>query len=696
MAALMYEMAATDPYEILCLSFDDIERLDKEGKSKTSDEKIKMSYYKLYITHHSDKNRSGVDSKASMKVREDLDRAKLQIGSYIDRQNYNNSPEGLNGFRENSQAQPDSGKPTEVHDRQNYNNSTEGLNGFRGKSQAQPDSGKPTEVHDRQNYNNSRMRGQSQARPDSGKPTEVHDRQNYNNSAEGPNGFRGKFQAQPHSGKPTEVHDRQNYNSSRMRGQSQAQPDPGKPTEVQKSIICPFFFAGKCTFGDNCKFSHSRSNALVPTKQPNKPAKTDSDGASSQLVSTKNKSADAPAESIAPVAAMFAALLKVISVVDVPNKDSAVTRAARLPCRYFADNKCKLGDKCAYLHEATGGAQKGIGGQSDDSDKKTNMHCSFFAANKCMADNCPFLHDSSRLSSSDLHQLSRGPSKNEKPRGPRKKVTATSKSTRFEWNNLPRESHKKIIIIGGTGHGKSAFVNSIHNYFKKTTLRTVEVVIPTSHITRTVGANIHTEARGSTADSQTQECTHYVFQDPENPEKRSITFIDTPGLGDTRGAETDEHNITLVLKAAQEAEASNTLSGIILVMKGTENRSTLNMKAVYTMLKAGMPDAILNNILVVFSYCAHPDECQATKLIPFETPSESIFYYNNLSFVADLQKIYKESETNEKARDYLDTIEQSWDRTMEEITEILKVAFTQNFTPMASFKNLFNQRMKVY
>ena len=605
MAALMYEMAATDPYEILCLSFDDIERLDKEGKSKTSDEKIKMSYYKLYITHHSDKNRSGVDSKASMKVREDLDRAKLQIGSYIDRQNYNNSPEGLNGFR--------------------------------GKSQAQPDSGKPTEVHDRQNYNNSRMRGQSQA-----------------------------------------------------------QPDPGKPTEVQKSIICPFFFAGKCTFGDNCKFSHSRSNALVPTKQPNKPAKTDSDGASSQLVSTKNKSADAPAESIAPVAAMFAALLKVISVVDVPNKDSAVTRAARLPCRYFADNKCKLGDKCAYLHEATGGAQKGIGGQSDDSDKKTNMHCSFFAANKCMADNCPFLHDSSRLSSSDLHQLSRGPSKNEKPRGPRKKVTATSKSTRFEWNNLPRESHKKIIIIGGTGHGKSAFVNSIHNYFKKTTLRTVEVVIPTSHITRTVGANIHTEARGSTADSQTQECTHYVFQDPENPEKRSITFIDTPGLGDTRGAETDEHNITLVLKAAQEAEASNTLSGIILVMKGTENRSTLNMKAVYTMLKAGMPDAILNNILVVFSYCAHPDECQATKLIPFETPSESIFYYNNLSFVADLQKIYKESETNEKARDYLDTIEQSWDRTMEEITEILKVAFTQNFTPMASFKNLFNQRMKVY
>ena len=653
MAALMYEMAATDPYEILCLSFDDIERLDKEGKSKTSDEKIKMSYYKLYITHHSDKNRSGVDSKASMKVREDLDRAKLQIGSYIDRQNYNNSPEGLNGFRENSQAQPDSGKPTEVHDRQNYNN-------------------------------------------------------------------------------------------SRMRGQSQAQPDPGKPTEVQKSIICPFFFAGKCTFGDNCKFSHSRSNALVPTKQPNKPAKTDSDGASSQLVSTKNKSADAPAESIAPVAAMFAALLKVISVVDVPNKDSAVTRAARLPCRYFADNKCKLGDKCAYLHEATGGAQKGIGGQSDDSDeksptkgaicspcrffadnkcklgdkcaylheatggaqkgiggqsddsdKKTNMHCSFFAANKCMADNCPFLHDSSRLSSSDLHQLSRGPSKNEKPRGPRKKVTATSKSTRFEWNNLPRESHKKIIIIGGTGHGKSAFVNSIHNYFKKTTLRTVEVVIPTSHITRTVGANIHTEARGSTADSQTQECTHYVFQDPENPEKRSITFIDTPGLGDTRGAETDEHNITLVLKAAQEAEASNTLSGIILVMKGTENRSTLNMKAVYTMLKAGMPDAILNNILVVFSYCAHPDECQATKLIPFETPSESIFYYNNLSFVADLQKIYKESETNEKARDYLDNIEQSWDRTMEEITEILKVAFTQNFTPMASFKNLFNQRMKV-
>ena len=318
------------------------------------------------------------------------------------------------------------------------------------------------------------------------------------------------------------------------------------------------------------------------------------------------------------------------------------------------------------------------------------MYCRFFADNKCMAAKCPFLHDLSphRSTGFDSHQLPKDPSRNDHQ--------TSKKITFFDWNDLPKVSHKKIIIIGGTGHGKSTFINSIHNYFEKTTLRTVEVVIPTTHITRTVGAKLHTEAMGSTSDSQTQECTQYIFKDPKNPGQRSITFIDSPGLGDTRGAATDEHNITLVLKAAKEAEASKSLSGIILVMKGTENRSTLNMKAVYTMLKAGMPDAILDNILIVFSYCSFPAECQATKLIPFDTPASNIFHYNNLAFVADLPKIYKESETQEKTRIYLKTVEQSWDLTMGEITEILKVAFAQNFTAISAFENFFNQRMKVF
>ena len=564
-------MTKTDPYKILCLQFEEIARLDNQGDSKKSDEVIKNSYYRLQKMHHPDKNTSGVnDLKASMTAA--LNQAKSQIGTYNNRQNFNNSPEGRDCSR----------------------------------------------------------------------------------------------------------------------GKTQVRSDSGKHEEGQKSAICKHFSAGRCSFGDTCNHSHGLSTALMSKKPPTKPSKTDSDGANNQLVPTKNKSANVPAQGEAPVAAMVAAILKAIGAVDVSNKVSAMTVAARSPCRHFADNKCKLGDKCPYSHEAAGGASKGTEGRSDDRNKKAAMYCRFFADNKCMAAKCPFLHDLSphRSTGFDSHQLPKDPSRNDHQ--------TSKKITFFDWNDLPKVSHKKIIIIGGTGHGKSTFINSIHNYFEKTTLRTVEVVIPTTHITRTVGAKLHTEAMGSTSDSQTQECTQYIFKDPKNPGQRSITFIDSPGLGDTRGAATDEHNITLVLKAAKEAEASKSLSGIILVMKGTENRSTLNMKAVYTMLKAGMPDAILDNILIVFSYCSFPAECQATKLIPFDTPASNIFHYNNLAFVADLPKIYKESETQEKTRIYLKTVEQSWDLTMGEITEILKVAFAQNFTAISAFENFFNQRMKVF
>ena len=613
-------MTKTDPYKILCLQFEEIARLDNQGDSKKSDEVIKNSYYRLQKMHHPDKNTSGVnDLKASMTAA--LNQAKSQIGTYNNRQNFNNSPEGRDCSR----------------------------------------------------------------------------------------------------------------------GKTQVRSDSGKHEEGQKSAICKHFSAGRCSFGDTCNHSHGLSTALMSKKPPTKPSKTDSDGANNQLVPTKNKSANVPAQGEAPVAAMVAAILKAIGAVDVSNKVSAMTVAARSPCRhfadnncklgdkcpfsheaaggaskgtegrsddrnkktpmkgaagppcrYFADNNCKLGDKCPYSHEAAGGASKGTEGRSDDRNKKAAMYCRFFADNKCMAAKCPFLHDLSphRSTGFDSHQLPKDPSRNDHQ--------TSKKITFFDWNDLPKVSHKKIIIIGGTGHGKSTFINSIHNYFEKTTLRTVEVVIPTTHITRTVGAKLHTEAMGSTSDSQTQECTQYIFKDPKNPGQRSITFIDSPGLGDTRGAATDEHNITLVLKAAKEAEASKSLSGIILVMKGTENRSTLNMKAVYTMLKAGMPDAILDNILIVFSYCSFPAECQATKLIPFDTPASNIFHYNNLAFVADLPKIYKESETQEKTRIYLKTVEQSWDLTMGEITEILKVAFAQNFTAISAFENFFNQRMKVF
>jgi hypothetical protein len=93
----------------------------------------------------------------------------------------------------------------------------------------------------------------------------------------------------------------------------------------------------------------------------------------------------------------------------------------------------------------------------------------------------------------------------------------------FDWG--PRRGHKKILIVGGTGHGKSTFINSLHNYFNNCTMDQIEVVIPTAHL-RPCGKANHSEAGGSGSESQTQACTNYKFTSPINsntPGSRSST-----------------------------------------------------------------------------------------------------------------------------------------------------------------------------
>eukprot|EP01036_Dinobryon_divergens_P040171 gene40171-53083_t len=96
-----------------------------------------------------------------------------------------------------------------------------------------------------------------------------------------------------------------------------------------------------------------------------------------------------------------------------------------------------------------------------------------------------------------------------------------------------KNGHKKILIIGGAGHGKSTFINSLHNYFNKKTLYEMEAVIPTKYLQPIEDSPCDTENPNpmNSTDSVTQRCTEYTFTKPFS-RNTSVTFIDTPGLTD--------------------------------------------------------------------------------------------------------------------------------------------------------------------
>eukprot|EP01041_Mallomonas_annulata_P010241 gene10241-21359_t len=176
----------------------------------------------------------------------------------------------------------------------------------------------------------------------------------------------------------------------------------------------------------------------------------------------------------------------------------------------------------------------------------------------------------------------------------------------FDWEG--RSGHKKIIIVGGSGHGKSTFINALFNYFNNNKLSKIEALIRTEYLAPVHGVR-DTERLGNTTESVTQGCTPYTFYKPGSRDT-SITFIDTPGLADTRGSAQDDINMEMILQVAAAAERDRSLTGIIMVMKGSENRKTLSIETVAQGLRSNIPQYILENIVAVFTKCRMESSCQ--------------------------------------------------------------------------------------
>lgn len=180
-------------------------------------------------------------------------------------------------------------------------------------------------------------------------------------------------------------------------------------------------------------------------------------------------------------------------------------------CKFYngTAGSCSNGEACGFYHT---GASAGYGSAKEVSNEDFGRRpCSFFAKGKCKnGTNCPFSHGT----------------RDSPPRAPK----PSSKADGFDWGH--GRGHRKVIVIGGTGHGKSTFINSVHNFFRGTTIDTLEAVIPTNHIAALRSAPQHSEAGiRDPSKSQTMDCNEYVFKCPMDPEHTSITLIDTPGLG---------------------------------------------------------------------------------------------------------------------------------------------------------------------
>lgn len=187
----------------------------------------------------------------------------------------------------------------------------------------------------------------------------------------------------------------------------------------------------------------------------------------------------------------------------------------------------------------------------------------------------------------------------------------------------PQRPEKVLMIIGATGAGKSTLINGVVNYIFGVKWEDPERL-----------KLIFDEAQGRTqAESQTEWITSYTFNWEEGfPFPYTLTIIDTPGFGDTRGLKRDKQ-LLIQIKDLFELKVQDggidQLHGIGFVTQASLARLTHTQRYIFDSILAVFGKDAAGNISIMATFAdgADPPVLEAVKKA--QVPYQSSFKFNN-------------------------------------------------------------------
>ncbi|XP_039471250.1 uncharacterized protein LOC120441193 [Oreochromis aureus] len=153
------------------------------------------------------------------------------------------------------------------------------------------------------------------------------------------------------------------------------------------------------------------------------------------------------------------------------------------------------------------------------------------------------------------------------------------------------KANKNILLVGETGAGKSTLINSMVNY-------TMGVKCDDK-----VWFQIVEDEKRSQAESQTSDVIVYEifgFEDETLP--YSLTIIDTPGYGDTRGTERDDIVIKRLYELFRAEDGVHEVHAVGLVMKAALNRVSDRQKYIFDSVMSLFGKDVEKNIVALITH----------------------------------------------------------------------------------------------
>ncbi|XP_045898800.1 septin-5-like, partial [Micropterus dolomieu] len=158
--------------------------------------------------------------------------------------------------------------------------------------------------------------------------------------------------------------------------------------------------------------------------------------------------------------------------------------------------------------------------------------------------------------------------------------------------------NKTILLVGETGTGKSTLVNALVNYAMGVKWED------------DVWFKIVEDEKRNQSESQTLDVMVYqVFGFEGETLPYSLTIIDTPGYGNTRGIEQDDIVSQRLLDWFRSEDGVHEVNAVGLVLKATENRLSERLKYVFDSVVSLFGKNMEKNIvaLITLSNCLTPE-----------------------------------------------------------------------------------------
>ena len=184
-----------------------------------------------------------------------------------------------------------------------------------------------------------------------------------------------------------------------------------------------------------------------------------------------------------------------------------------------------------------------------------------------------------------------------------------------------------IMLVGASGAGKTSLINTIANHF---------------YGVRWEDAFrfklISEEGQVSQIHSQTSWITAYTFHwNPESCLQYSLTIIDTPGFGDTRGMNADKAIVEQIKEFFSTASKHGIyhLHGVAFVAQASLTRLTAEQKYIFESVLSVFGKDISNNIFLMTTFADGQKPCILEAAREAGVPFQRYFTFNNSAIFAD-------------------------------------------------------------